>query len=214
MPDTPPDTITIQGLAEREVEATRPHVIVTLEGSSLGTGRAALHQARELRALAEDLAKVGVDESCLHLQDVETSTSGIMRTSKARYTLRVEVPSAAELPDTLGVIAARKDASVDRVYWRYEGLDAVQDALLEEALRQAKARAARAAAALDHTLLGVHEMHYSFDNTGAARPTPKLARAISSAPKQAVQAEDFGIPLRQSKRMRLAATVRYRVAPS
>lgn len=211
MPDTPPDTITIQGLAEREVEATRPHVIVTLEGSSLGTGRAALHQARELRALAEDLAKVGVDESCLHLQDVETSTSGIMRTSKARYTLRIEVPSAAELPDTLGVVSARKDAAVDRVYWRYEGLDAVQDALLEEALRQAKARAARAAAALEHTLLGVHEVHYSFDNTGA--PRPQLARAMSSAPKQAVQAEDFGIPLRQSKRVRLVATVRYRVAP-
>jgi hypothetical protein len=109
-PTVAPDLIHITVNNEREVEADHAYLHVTVRGSSLFTGNAALTKAREVAQLVADLKQVGIEERDIHLQSVhaETSNTGFGKSTSAVYTLRFLCPRLALLGDVIGAITGQK----------------------------------------------------------------------------------------------------------
>jgi hypothetical protein len=68
-----PDVLVITARHEESVAADRAELLVTVHGSSLVTGRAALKKAKEVSALVEELERCGVGSQEIHLVSVQAA---------------------------------------------------------------------------------------------------------------------------------------------
>ena len=151
-------TISITATRRKEVAADKADVHVTIKGSSLVTGSAALKKAKEVNELVTALLAVGVKEDELSLRGIQVhSSSGVLtRTSSASYSLRIRCSRLELLGEILGAISAQKNASLDHLTWRYPDLTPMQKEWLDSCIAEAKERAAHIAAALGVKLLALH----------------------------------------------------------
>ena len=80
-------TISVTATRRQEVAADKAELQVTIKGSSLVTGSAALKKAKEVNELVTALLAVGVKEDELSLRGIQVqSSSGVLaRTSSASY---------------------------------------------------------------------------------------------------------------------------------
>jgi uncharacterized protein YggE len=208
-----PDLIHITVSDEQEVEADHAFLHVTVRGSSLFTGNAALTKAREVAHMVAELKAVGIAESDIHLQSVqaETTSVGFGKSSTAIYNIRLLCPRLAILGDVIGVVTSQKQATLSSIEWGYSD-NVAHDTLLETALKTANARAKRVAAALNVPLLGVHSCRDSLSDPERFPPSQPRLAAQSLAPARArVTDEDFGMELSHSKKVTLTVEVAYRV---
>jgi len=92
------DLIEVVANIEEDVAADGVDIQVSVDGSSLFTGRAALSKAREVHQLVEALAQVGVPENQIFVEGIRaTTTSGIFsKSSSAHYSLRVRTNCTAD----------------------------------------------------------------------------------------------------------------------
>ena len=116
-----PGVIVVTAAHEQEVTAEAVHVLVTVQGMSLVTGRAALTQAKEVARLVEALGHAGIESSAVELEGVHLeSASGLLgRSSAAVYRLRIRCNWLDPLPDVLGAITAAKNVRLEGLVWRY-----------------------------------------------------------------------------------------------
>ncbi len=151
-------TISITATRRQEVVADKADLQVTIRGSSLVTGSAALKKAKEVNELVSALLAVGVKEDELALRGIQVqSSSGVLtRNSSASYTLRVRCSRLELLGEIFGAISAQKNVSLDLVTWRYPDLQPLQKEWLDACIGEAKDRAAHIAAALGVKLLALH----------------------------------------------------------
>jgi uncharacterized protein YggE len=208
-----PDLIHIAVSDELEVEADHAYLHVTVRGSSLFTGNAALTKAREVAHMVAELKAVGIEESNIHLQGVhaETTSVGFGKSSAAIYHLRLLCPRLTILGDVIGVITGQKQATLSYIEWGYSD-NTAHDTLLETALKTANARAKRVAAALNVPLLGIHSCRDSLNDPEHFPPAQTRLAAQSLAPTRArLTEEDFGMELSHSKKVTLTVEVAYRV---
>ena len=163
-PVTPPrpvkreTTISVTATRRQEIAADRVDLRVTIKGSSLVTGSAALKKAKEVNQLVTALLAVGVKEDEIILQDiqVESSNGALIRTSSASYTLRIRCSKLELLGEILGAISNQKTVTLDCVTWRYPDPSQMQMEWLESCIAEARERAARIASALGVKLLSLH----------------------------------------------------------
>src|SRR5512146_963581 len=115
--ETKPDTIRISALQREEIEATFADLFVTVKGSSLVSGDAALKKAKEVSQLVEELTRYGLAAEAIHLQSVhaETSSGALLRSSSATYRLRIRCEKLEQFADLLGIITNQKNATFERV---------------------------------------------------------------------------------------------------
>lgn len=209
-----PDLIHITVSDEQEVEADRAYLHVTVRGSSLFTGNAALTKAREVAHMVAELKAVGIEESNIYLQGVhaETTSVGFGKSSTAIYNIRFLCPRLTILGDVIGVITDQKQATLSYIEWGYPDNEA-QDTLLEAVLKTANARAKRVAAALNVPLLGVHSCHDSLSDPERVPPpqTRLAAQSFTRSRAPRLTEEDFGMELSHSKKVTLTVEVAYRV---
>src|SRR5687768_6317369 len=101
-----PDVIVITAKHEESISAERAVLFVTVQGTSVFTGRAALKKASEVRGLVEALESCGISESDIGLEGVRAQvSSGILgKYSSATYRLRLQCNQLDVLPDVLGAI--------------------------------------------------------------------------------------------------------------
>lgn len=151
-------TISVTATRRQEVAADKADLQVTIKGSSVVTGSAALKKAKEVNELATALLAVGVKEDELSLRGIHVqSTSGVLsRTSSASYSLRIRCSRLELLGEILGAISAQKNASLDHLTWCYPDLKPIQKVWLDSCIAEAKERAAHIAAALGVKLLALH----------------------------------------------------------
>jgi uncharacterized protein YggE len=151
-------TISVTATRHQEVAADKTDLQVTIKGSSLVTGSAALKKAKEVNELVTALLAVGLKEDELSLRGIQVqSTSGVMmRTSSASYTLRIHCSRLELLGEILGAISAQKNVSLDHLTWRYPDLKPIQKEWLDSCIAEAKERAAHIAGALGVKLLALH----------------------------------------------------------
>jgi uncharacterized protein YggE len=213
--DTKPDTIKVSAIHREEIFASHANLYVTVKGTSVVSGSEAMKKAREVSQLVEALTRFGLGPEAVQLQGVriETASGALLRSSSARYHLKVKSETVEQLPGLLDVIAEQKNATLERIEWKYPEEEAGNQAL-EAAIARGKAKAEKVAAAMGVELLGVYDfMENTFDEERP--PMPFQAKAMDMRALGAVaQAEpSLSMDIQHSKTVQVNVDIWYRVSP-
>ncbi len=221
-----PDLLHVEVEKEDEIRADRADLQVTVKGSSVFSGAEAVQKAKEVNQLVDALAPLGLGPDVVMVQGVRAEVqSGLFtKSSDAQYTLRVRVPTLTALPEVIELVATRKNATLDFLTWKYDGLEDTLATWLETLLAQANAKAALVAAGLGVKVLGVHSFreerwdpdrpppitvrHELVDGAGAGAPLAGYPMRRSMGGSGALAFE-----MAHSKKVRLVVRVDYRVGP-
>ena len=152
-----------------------------------------MKKAKEVKELVEQLTGAGLAAEDIHLQSIHTeNTSGpVLKSSNATYRLRLRCNKLEKVPDLLGVITAQKNATFERVDWKYADEEAREKGM-EQALRKAHARAGKVAGQLGVKLLGIY--HFEDDTSDdELRGTGHLREPPWSGPCCDDAGEDRGV---------------------
>ena len=212
--ETRPDTIKVNASQREEIEAAFADLMVTVKGSSLISGDAALKKAKEVSQLVDELTRFGLPAEAIHLQSVYAETSnGMLRSSSAIYRLRLRCEKLEQFADLLGIIANQKSTTLERIDWKYPD-ETAQEAGLEKALNKANAKACKIATALGVKLLGVYSLSENTYDQEAPVPqrmfaAPPQARSMGVASSQAA---DLGMDIQHSKVVEVRVEIEYRVS--
>src|SRR4030095_4908614 len=188
--DTKPDTIKVSALHREEIFASHANLFVTVKGSSLVSGNEAMKKAREVSQLVEALTRFGLSPESIQLQGVriETASGTLLKSSSARYHLRVKTEKLEQLAGLLDILAEQKNASLDRIEWKYPE-DEARAHGLESAIANGKAKAEKVAEAMGVKLLGVYEfMENTFDEERPPMPYQAMEMSMKSRAALADQA--------------------------
>ena len=195
-------TISVTATRRQEFAADKADLQVTIKGSSVVTGSAALKKAKEVNELVTALLAVGVKEDELSLRGIHVqSSSGVLtRTSSASYSLRIRCSRLELLGEILGAIAAQKNVTLDHLTWRYPDFKPIQKEWLDSCIAEAKERAAHIASGLGVKLLALHSFSEVWKDPEevAVRDVPATA-ARSRAVAELTREVDLGFNLTHSK---------------
>ncbi len=211
--ETKPDTIKINASQREEIQATHADLMVAVKGSSLISGDAALKKAKEVSQLVDELTRFGLPPEDIHLQSVYAEASGgaLLRSSSATYRLRIRCEKLEQFADLLGIITSQKNATFERVDWKYPD-DSAQAAALEKALGKAEAKARKVAAALGVELLGIYSLsENAFDQEAPRAEMMSFAQPKARSMGVAPQA-DLGMDIQHSKTVEVHIEIEYRVS--
>ena len=209
--ETKPDTIKVSAFQREEIFASHANLYVTVKGSSLVSGNEAMKKAREVTQLVEALTRFGLSPDAIHLQGVrlETSSGTLLRSSSAIYHLKVKTEKLDQLAGLLDILAEQKNASLDRIEWKYPEEEA-RERGLESAITKGKEKAEKVAAAMGVKLLGVYDfMENTFDEERPPMPfQAKAMRAMESAADQ----PSLNMEVQHSKTIHVNVDIWYRVS--
>jgi uncharacterized protein YggE len=209
-----PDTITISVTRAEDITANKVDVHVTIKGSSLITGNAALKKAKEVNQLVSALREVGLQDDDVSLQGVyaESSSSILGRSSSASYRLRIQCSNLEMLADILGVVTEQKNAELGHLTWRFPDDRKTRTDWLQFCLAEAKTKAQAAASSLGVELIGVHSVSEKWlDSEQPERQylSEVTGLGIVRAKRAAV---NLGFQLSHSKRVELQVETQFRVS--
>ena len=211
--DSKPDTIKVSAFHKEEILASHANLYVTVKGSSVVSGKEAMKKAREVSQLIEELTHFGLSPEAVQLQGVhiETASGTLLKSSSAIYRLKVTTENVDQLPGLLDIIADQKNATLERIEWKYAEDDA-RERGLEAAMAQAKAKAEKVAASLGVHLLGVYDfMENAFDEERP--PMPFQAMEMSMKARSAAPAEpSLNMDIQHGKTIQVHVDIWYRVS--
>ena len=205
-----PDVLVISARHEEDVAAEHADVLVSVQGSSLVTGRAALKKAKEVSALVEELERCGLSLEKIRLEGVraEVSSGLLGSSSSAKYRLRIRCDELERLPAILGAVTGARDTRLEQLDWRYPESAAQQARWLAAAIADANTKAAAVAAALGTKIVGVHRLtEHRLDE----RHTLTLGAGAAPMSRGRSTPIDLGFELGNERRMGVEVTVQYRV---
>ena len=211
--DTKPDTIKVSALHREEIFASHANLFVTVKGSSLVSGNEAMKKAREVSQLVEALTRFGLSPESIQLQGVriETASGTLLKSSSARYHLKVKTEKLEQLAGLLDILAEQKNASLDRIEWKYPEEEARAHGL-ESAIANGKAKAEKVAAAMGVKLLGVYEfMENTFDEERPPMPYQAMEMSMKSRTAMADQ-PSLDMEVQHSKTIHVNVEIWYRVS--
>jgi uncharacterized protein YggE len=210
--DTKPDTIKVSALHKEEIFASHANLYVTIRGSSVISGNEAMKKAAEVSQLVEALIGFGLSPDAIQLQGVrlETASGALLKSSSAIYRLKIKCEKLDRLADIMDIIAEQKNATLERIEWRYPEEEALQRGL-EAAIEKGKAKAEKVAEALGVKLLGVYEfMENAFDEERP--PMPFQAMEIRVKARGAADEPSLSMDIQHSKTIQVNVDIWYRVS--
>jgi len=211
--DIKPDTIKVSASHHEEIFASHANLYVTVKGSSVVSGNEAMKKAKEVSQLVEALTKFGLSPDAVQLQGVriETSSGALLKSSSAMYHLKIKSEKLEQLTGLLDGIAEQKNASLERIEWKYPE-DAARERGLEAAITKGKERAEKVAVSLGVKLLGVYDfMENTFDEERP--PMPFQAMEMSMKARAAAPAEpSLNMEIQHSKTVHVNVDIWYRVS--
>ena len=219
--DTKPDTIKVSASHREEITANRADLFVTVKGSSVVSGDPAMKKAREVSQLVEALTSpalsggegLGLSPEAVHLQGVhiETTSGTLLRSSSAMYRLKIQCDKLDQLAEILDIISSQKNATMERIAWKYNEDEAREHGLLT-ALEKAKSKADKVAKSLGVKILGVYDLIES--NFDEEMPYPQFAAqgmAMRSVAKSAPE-PSLGMDIHHGKTVTVNVDIWYRVS--
>lgn len=211
--DTKPDTIKVSASHREEIFASHANLYVTVKGSSVVSGNEAMKKAKEVSGLVEALTKFGLSPDAIYLQGVriETSSGTLLKSSSAMYHLKVKTEKLEQLTELLDIIAEQKNATLERIEWKYPE-EAARERGLESAIAKGKAKAEKVAAAMGVKLLGVYDfMENPFDEERP--PMPFQAKAMETRSLGAIADQpSLNMDIQHSKTIQVNVDIWYRVS--
>jgi uncharacterized protein YggE len=211
--DGKPDTIKVSAFHREEIFASHANLYVTVKGSSIVSGNEAMKKAKEVSQLVEALTRFGLSPDAIHLQGVriETASGALLKSSSALYQLKIKSEKLEQLADLLDIVAEQKNATLERIEWKYPEEDARQRGL-ESAITSGKEKAEKVAASLGVKLLGVYDfMENAFDEERP--PMPFQAMEMRMKTRAAVADEpSLNMDIQHSKTVQVNVDIWYRVS--
>ena len=211
--DTKPDTIKVSAFHKEEIFASHANLYVTVKGASLVSGNEAMKKAREVSQLVEALTDFGLSSDAIHLQGVrlESASGTLLKSSSAVYHLKVRTEKLDQLPGLLDILAEQKNASLDRVEWKYPE-DEARERGLDTAIAKGKAKAEKVAAAMGVKLLGVYDfMENTYDEERPPMPFQAMEMGMKSRAAMADQ-PSLNMEVQHSKTIHVNVDIWYRVS--
>ncbi len=210
--ETKPDTIKLSAFHREEIFASHADLFVTVRGSSVVSGNEAMKKAKEVSQLVDELTRFGIPAEDIHLQSVrvETASGAILKSSSATYRLRIRCGKLDQIPDLLDIIASQKNATLEKIDWKYPD-EAGNEQALESAMVKAKAKADKVAAALGVKLLGVYDFSENVMDQDAPvmfQPQMMMAKARGPVPSE----PSLGMDIQHSKTIQVNVEIWYRVS--
>jgi uncharacterized protein YggE len=211
--DTKPDTIKVSAFHKEELFASHANLYVTVKGSSLVSGNEAMKKAREVSQLVEALTRFGLSPDAIHLQGVriEAASGTLLKSSSAVYHLKVKTEKLDQLTGLLDILAEQKNASLDRIEWKYPEEEA-RERGLESAIAKGKAKAEKVATAMGVKLLGVYDfMENTYDEERPPMPFQTMETSMKSRAAMADQ-PSLNMDVQHSKTINVNVDIWYRVS--
>ncbi|MEP6895926.1 MAG: SIMPL domain-containing protein [Chloroflexota bacterium] len=212
--ESKPDTIKISVTQREEIFANRADLFVTVKGSSVVSGDQALKKAKEVSQLVEALTSFGLSPEAVHLQGVhiETASGVLLKSSSATYRLKVQCEKLDQIADLLDIIAAQKNAALERIQWKYPD-EAAREHGLEAALEKAKSKAEKIAKSLGVKLLGVYDLIENIYDE--EMPYPQFAAQAMPAARAMAKGTpepSLGMDIQHGKTVNINVDIWYRVS--
>lgn len=210
---TKPDTIKITASHKEEIYATHADLHVTVKGSSIVSGVEAMKKAKEVTLLLEALTRLGIKEEAFLLQGVQIEgTSGVLlKSSSAAYRLKIRCDDLNQLAEMLDVISSQKNATLERVEWKYDEEEA-RERGLNVALGKAKDKAQKVAASLNVKLLGVYDfIENIYDQEAPALMYQSQAQMVKRS-SAAMPEQSLGMDIQHIKTIHINVDIWYRVS--
>lgn len=206
-----PDTIKISTNYKEEISATHADLHVTVKGSSLISGNEAMKKAKEVNQLVEALTSFKVKEEAIKLQGVhlETDSGVLLKSSSAMYRLKIRCEDLNQLAGMLDVIASQKNATLERIEWKYSE-DETRNKMLKVAIEKAKAKAEQVAGSLNVKLLDVYDFIENIYDEEAPVFQPQAMMMKSRA--ASADAPSLGIDVQHTKTIHVNIEIWYRVS--
>jgi uncharacterized protein YggE len=115
-----------------------------------------------------------------------------------------------QLADVLDIIAEQKNATMERIEWKYPE-EAARERGLESAIAKGQSKAEKVVASLGVKLLGVYDfVESAFDEE---MPIPFAAQAVMMKSRAAVAAEpSLNMDIQHSKTIQVNVDIWYRVS--
>ena len=211
--DTKPDTIKVSAFHKEEIFASHANLYVTVKGSSIVSGNEAMKKAKEVNQLVEALTSFGLSPDAIHLQGVriETASGTLLKSSSAMYSLKIKVEKLDQLAGLLDIIAEQKNATLDRIEWRYPE-DAARERGLEYAITTGKAKAEKVAASLGVKLLGIYDfIENAYDEERPPMPYQAMEMSMKSR-AAAADVPSLNMDIQHSKTIHVNIEIWYRVS--
>jgi len=210
--DSKPDTIKISASHKDEISATHADLHVTVKGSSLVSGDQAMKKAKEVNQLVEALTSLGLSPEAVHLQGVhiEVASGALLKSSSAMYRLKIRCEKLDQLADLLDIISSQKNASLDRIEWKYSE-DAAREQALDIVLTKAKSKAEKVAKSLNVKLLGVYDLiENQYDEE---IPFPHFAaQAMPRAMGKAAPEPSLSMDIQHGKTINVSVDIWFRIS--
>ena len=210
--ESKPDTIKVSAFHKEEIFASHANLYVTVRGSSVVSGNEAMKKAREVSQLVEALTRFGLSPDAIQLQGVrlETASGALLKSSSAVYRLKIKCEKLDRLADIMDIIAEQKNATLERIEWRYPE-DEARERGLEAAIAKGMAKAAKVAESLGVNLLGVYEfMENAFDEERP--PMPFQAMEMGMKARAAADQPSLNMDIQHSKTIQVSVDIWYRVS--
>jgi len=208
-----PDTIKVSASHKEEIFADHANLYVTVRGSSVVSGNEAMKKAREVSQLVEALTSFGLDPEAIQLQGVriETANGAVFKSSSAVYRLKIKVAKLDQLAALLDIIAEQKNATMERIEWKYPEEQA-RESGLESAMTKAKAKAEKVAASLGVNLLGVYDfIENAFDEERPPMPFQAMEMGMAARAKGPVE-PSLQMEIQHGKTIHVTVDIWYRVS--
>ena len=212
--DTKPDTIKVSAFHKEEIFASHANLYVTVKGSSIVSGNEAMKKAKEVNQLVEALTHYGLSQDAVQLQGVriETASGALLKSSSAVYNLKIKAEKLEQLAGLLDIIAEQKNATMNRIEWKYPE-DAARERGLEAAIAKGKAKAEKVAASLGVKLLGVYDfIENAFDEERPPMPFQAMEMAPMARAKGAMDQPSLDMDIQHSKTIHVTVDMWYRVS--
>jgi uncharacterized protein YggE len=150
--------IAVELSSEHELEADHVDAVVDVKASAFFTGNAAFVNAREVAALVQRMAELGVPSTAFTLQAVQAETSeGLLtRSSSALYTVRIRLVDMSRVGDVLAALSGLKQATLLELRWGFTNESEARQEWMEALAREAVKKARRVAGGLGVALDGLH----------------------------------------------------------
>ena len=207
-----PDTIKVSAFHREEIFASHANLYVTVKGSSIFSSSEAMKKAREVSQLVEALTRYGLSPEAIQLQGVriETASGTVLKSSSAVYRLKVKVEKLDQLAELLDIIAEQKNATLERIEWKYPEEEARARGL-ESALTKGKEKAGKIAASLGVKLLGVYDfVENTFDEERP--PMPFQAAEMGLRSRAVADAPSLNMDIQHSKNVQVNVEIWYRIS--
>jgi len=211
--ESKPDTIKISASHREEISATHADLFVTVRGSSVVSGDAAMKKAKEVNQLVEAVTSLGVSPEAIHLQGVHLETSGgaLLKSSSATYRLKIKCEKLDQLAELLDVIASQKNATLERIEWKYDE-DEARERGIEAALEKANTKAAKVAKSLGVKLLGVYDFIENVYDEEMPYPQFAAQAMASRSMSKAAPEPSLGMDIQHGKTIHIGVDIWYRVS--